>query len=237
MNRTGIVGAMDEEVGILKNEMRVTEVKIIANMNFYIGAIEGKEVVLVRCGIGKVNAAICTQILISVFAVNTVINIGVAGAVKDNLDVLDIVISTDVQQHDFDVTGFGYKLGEIPGMGRSVFPADKNLIKRALYASEKVLNGNKVIEGRIVSGDVFVSDITLKQNLLKNFKACCTEMEGAAVGHVCYVNNIPFVIIRVMSDKADGSAHDNFNEFVYQAANYSKNIVKIMLKEYKIDNE
>ncbi len=237
MSRIGIIGAMDEEVDILKNEMEIKGIKTIANMNFYIGAIENREIILVRCGIGKVNAAICTQILISVFTVEAVINIGVAGAVKDDLDVLDIVISTDVQQHDFDVTGFGYKLGEIPRMEKSIFQADKGLIKKALYASKKILDNNKAIEGRIVSGDIFVSDIVLKQNLLKNFDAYCTEMEGAAVGHTCYVNNIPFVIIRVMSDKADGSAHDNFNEFVYQAANYSKNIVKIILKKYKVNQE
>ncbi len=231
MSRIGIIGAMDEEVDILKNEMKIQEIKKIATMDFYIGSIGNKEVVLVKCGIGKVNASICTQILISVFNVEMIINTGVAGAVKDNLDILDIVISKDVQQHDFDVRGFGYKIGEIPRMDKSIFPADKNLIKKALGASKKVLLNNKAVEGRIVSGDVFVSDAKLKENLLKNFDASCTEMEGAAIGHTSYVNNIPFVIIRAMSDKADGSAHNNFNEFVQKAANYSKDIVKIMLSK------
>lgn len=231
MNRIGIIGAMDEEVNALKNEMEIEEIRTIANMDFYIGVIENKKIVIVRCGIGKVNAAICTQILISVFDIKTVINIGVAGAIKSTLDILDIVVSTDVQQHDFDVTGFGYRLGEIPRMRKFIFPADRDLVKKALHASKKVLVDNKAIEGRIVSGDVFVSDIILKQNLLKNFDACCTEMEGAAIGHTCYVNNIPFVVIRAISDKADGSAHYNFNKFVHQAADHSKNIVKIMLRK------
>jgi adenosylhomocysteine nucleosidase len=231
MNKIGIIGAMDEEIRFLRNEMKIKEINTIADMDFYIGIIENKEVVLVRCGIGKVNAAICTQILISVFDIKTIINIGVAGAIKDTLNILDIVVSTDVQQHDFDVTGFGYRLGEIPRMRKSVFPADENLIQKALDASNEVLTDNKVVKGRIVSGDIFVSDVKLKQNILENFGGYCTEMEGAAIGHTCYVNNIPFVVVRVISDKADGSAHGNFHEFVYQAVNHSGNIVKTMLKK------
>jgi len=231
MNRIGIIGAMDEEVDVLKNEMKIKEIRSIANMEFYIGNIEEREIVLVRCGIGKVNAAICTQILISELEAKTIINTGVAGALNDGLDVLDIVVSTDVQQHDFDVTGFGHKLGEIPRMEKSIFPADENLVDKALAASKEVLKQNKAVKGRIVSGDIFVSDAKLKETLLENFNAHCTEMEGAAIGHTCYVNNTPFVIIRAMSDKADGSAHSNFNEFVQEAADHSKDIVKIMLKQ------
>ena len=229
MSKIGIIGAMDEEISFLRNEMEVKEVKTIAYMNFYTGIIENKEVVLVRCGIGKVNAAICTQILISIFDIKTIINIGVAGAIRDTLNILDIVISTDVQQHDFDVTGFGYKPGEIPRMKKFIFPADENLIEKALNASKEVLTDNKAVKGRIVSGDIFVSDVKLKRDLLKNFGGYCTEMEGAAIGHTCYVNNIPFVVIRAISDKADGSAHGNFKEFVYEAVNHSGNIIKAML--------
>lgn len=231
MNRIGVIGAMDEEVDVLKSEMNIKEVKSIANIDFYIGDLEEKEIVLVRCGIGKVNAAICTQILISELDAKAIINTGVAGAISDDLDVLDIVISSDVQQHDFDVTGFGHKLGEIPRMEKSIFPADENLIEKALAASKEVLGKNKAIKGRIVSGDIFVSDVKLKERLVENFGAHCTEMEGAAIGHTCYVNNTPFVIIRAISDKADGSAHSNFNEFVQEAADHSKDIVKIMLKQ------
>ncbi|ABW18956.1 5'-methylthioadenosine/adenosylhomocysteine nucleosidase [Alkaliphilus oremlandii] len=231
MNRIGIIGAMDEEIDVFKEEMEIKEVKSIANIDFYIGNIYGKSVVLVRCGIGKVNAAICTQILISELNVDLVINTGVAGAINDELDVMDIVVSTDVLQHDFDVTGFGYQLGEIPRMDTFIFPADAHLVEKTVSASERVLKNNKVIKGRVVSGDIFVSDMKLKENLLKNFSADCTEMEGAAIGHTCYVNNIPFVVIRAMSDKADGSAGTNYNEFVQEAIANSKEIVKIMLKQ------
>lgn len=230
MKRIGIIGAMDEEVDILKQEMEVNKIQKIANMDFYIGKLENQNIVLVRCGIGKVNAAVCTQILIGQLGVDTVINTGVAGAIHDDLDVLDVIISEDVQQHDFDVTGFGYELGQIPRMDRSVFPADGGLIDKALHASEKVLKGNKVMKGRIVSGDVFVSSVELKEKLRDVFKAHCTEMEGAAIGHTCYINSIPFVIIRTMSDKADGSAHSNFSEFVHKAAIHSKEIVKNMIR-------
>lgn len=230
MGTIGIIGAMDEEVDVLRGEMEIKEIKSIANMKFYIGNIDSKEIVLVRCGIGKVNAAICAQILISELNVNAIINTGVAGAINDNLDVLDIVVSKDVLYHDFDVTGFGHKLGEIPRMERSIFSADDDLVEKALDASKKTLEKHNAIKGRIVSGDIFVSDFKIKKSLLENFNADCTEMEGAAIGHTCYVNDIPFIIIRSMSDKADGSAHNNFNEFVQEAANNSKDIVKLMLK-------
>lgn len=231
MKRIGIIGAMDEEVNILKDEMLIKESRHVAGMDFYMGTINNKDLVLVRSGIGKVNAAICSQILISVFDVKIVINTGVAGAIREDLQVLDMVISTEVQQHDFDVRGFGHKLGEIPRMERSIFPADQDLVEKTLKISKKILGGRKVVKGKIVSGDVFVSDIGLKQDLLKNFNAYCTEMEGAAIGHTCYLNKIPFVVIRAISDKADGSAHSNFNEFVHRAAGYSKDIVINIIKE------
>lgn len=230
MGIIGIIGAMDEEVDILKAEMEIKEIKSIANMDFYIGNIEEKQIVLVRCGIGKVNASICTQILISELNVSSIINTGVAGAINDDLDVLDIVVSEDVLYNDFDVTGFGYKLGEIPRMEKSIFAADNNLIEKALNASKTILYKHKAMKGRIVSGDIFVNDFKIKKDISERFNADCTEMEGAAIGHTCYVNNIPFVIIRAMSDKADGSAHNNFNEFVQEAANNSKDIVKLMIK-------
>ena len=231
MKKIGIIGAMDEEIEMLKQEMSIRETKNVANMEFYVGQLFDKEVVLVRCGIGKVNAAICTQALIGQFDVNVIINTGVAGAIHNELNVMDVVISTDVQQHDFDVTGFGYKIGEIPRMDRSIFEADKNLVDLAYEASSNILDSNNVMKGRIVSGDVFVSSNQLKEKIWNVFNGFCTEMEGAAIGHTCYVNSVPFVIIRSMSDKADGSAHVNFNEFVEKAAKLSKDIVKNMLSK------
>ncbi len=233
MKKIGIIGAMDEEIEMLKQEMQIAEVKKTANLEFYVGRLFNQEAVLVRCGIGKVNAAICTQVLIGQFDVGHIINTGVAGGIHDDLEVMDVVISTDVLQHDFDVTGFGYKIGEIPRMERWIFEADTELVDMAYRAANELLESNKAIKGRIVSGDVFVSSGELKEKLWSVFQGYCTEMEGAAIGHTCYVNNIPFVIIRSMSDKADGSAHANFNEFVEKAARVSKDIVKKMLAEMK----
>lgn len=222
---------MDEEVNILKDEMEINETIKIASMDFYIGKLETKDIVLVRCGIGKVNAAICTQILVDKFDVNLVINTGVAGAMHDSLNILDVVVSDDVLYHDFDVTGFGYKLGEIPRMDSSIFKADNNLVNISINAAKEVLRSENVFKGRVVSGDIFVSSAELKEKINLEFNAYCTEMEGAAIGHTCFLNNKPFVIIRAMSDKADGSAHANFNEFVEKASHNSKEIVKGILKQ------
>lgn len=231
MSKIGIIGAMDEEVNILKDEMEINETIKIASMDFYIGKLETKDIVLVRCGIGKVNAAICTQILVDKFDVNLVINTGVAGAMHDSLNILDVVVSDDVLYHDFDVTGFGYKLGEIPRMDSSIFKADNNLVNISINAAKEVLRSENVFKGRVVSGDIFVSSAELKEKINLEFNAYCTEMEGAAIGHTCFLNNKPFVIIRAMSDKADGSAHANFNEFVEKASHNSKEIVKGILKQ------
>ena len=143
MNRIAIIGAMDEEVSILKDIMDIKETIEKASLKFYIGSLEGKEVVLVKCGIGKVNAALCAQILISEFNVDAVVNTGVAGALHPELDVQDIVISVDAIQHDMDTTAFGDKKGEIPRMETSTFIADQKLIDAAYESSIKELEGNK----------------------------------------------------------------------------------------------
>ncbi len=231
MKNIGIIGAMDEEIHILKEKMILEETVRFAQMKFYKGTIEGKNVVVVRSGIGKVNAAICAQILISNFNVHAIINTGVAGAIHEDLEVGDIVISTDVIEHDFDVTSFGeYKRGQIPRMDEYIFKANEKLVEIAFAVGEKNHRKHQVRMGRILSGDVFVADPEKKDFLWQEFKGYCTEMEGASIGHTCYINNIPFVVIRAMSDKADGTAHINFNEFVDQAANDSTAMVLEMLK-------
>ncbi|SHJ13134.1 methylthioadenosine nucleosidase /adenosylhomocysteine nucleosidase [Geosporobacter subterraneus DSM 17957] len=231
MGIIGIIGAMDEEIHILKGRMELTETIELAGMKFHKGQLMGKTVVLVRSGIGKVNAAICAQILISNFQVSAIINTGVAGAVHDDLSVGDIVVSSDVIEHDFDVTGFGgYKLGQIPRMDEYIFQADKTIVEIAMNASKKENKNHKTVVGRILSGDVFVASREKKDFLWREFQGYCTEMEGAAIGHTCHLNQVPFVIIRAMSDKADGSAHVNFNEFVHHAANHSSEIVIDMIQ-------
>ncbi|QZY57136.1 5'-methylthioadenosine/adenosylhomocysteine nucleosidase [Crassaminicella profunda] len=231
MKIIGIIGAMDEEIQILKEKMELEKEEHFAGMIFYKGKLMGKDIVVVRSGIGKVNAGVCTQVLISNFHVDAIINTGVAGAIHDDLNVGDIVISTDVIEHDFDVTAFGgYTLGQIPRMEEYIFKADEKLVEIAVKASEKETVKYKTTTGRIVSGDVFVASPEKKDFLWKEFSAFCAEMESAAIGHAAYLNKVPFVIIRAMSDKADGSAHVNFNEFVIEAANNSVEIVLDMLK-------
>ncbi|MTI67617.1 MAG: 5'-methylthioadenosine/adenosylhomocysteine nucleosidase [Firmicutes bacterium] len=229
MKKIGIIGAMDEELEMLLDKIEIKNKKEIAKMVFYEGKLLGKSVILVRCGIGKVNAALCTQILISEFKIEAVINTGVAGAVSKNLDIGDIVVSKDVIQHDFNATGFGYKLGEIPRLEEYIFKSNEKLIDIAKKISSEKLIDHKVSIGRILSGDIFVASSDMKDKLWKNFKGDCAEMEGAAIGHACFLNDIPFVILRSISDKADGKAHGNFNDFVHQAAINSANIVEKMV--------
>lgn len=230
MNRIGIIGAMDEEVDILVQLMDVKETIEKASLKFYKGTLEGKDIVLVRCGIGKVNSALCAQILISEFDVDAVVNTGVAGALHSDLDVYDIVISTDAIQYDFDTTVFGHKKGEIPRMENSTFVADERLVKAAFESSLEETKTHKIVKGRVVTGDMFISSKELKDELVNEFDAYCGEMEGAAIAHVCSLNKVPFVIIRAMSDKADGTADVVYEEFVQDAAHNSKDIVLNMLK-------
>lgn len=225
----GIIGAMDEEVDELKDIMEIQETYNQAGLVFIKGLLKGKEVVVVRCGIGKVNAAICTQILIDRFDVSSIINVGVAGALHTDLDIADIVISSDAVYHDFDTTAFGDELGVIPRMDESFFKADEKLIEIAKKAGEALTGQHKIFVQRIVSGDQFVASQDIKKRIVDQFNAYCTEMEGAAIAHVCFLNNIPYVIIRSISDKADHSAEVNFNEFVMQAAKSSSSMIQTML--------
>lgn len=225
----GIIGAMDLETKLLIETMKQPVETQIAGMVFYTGLLKGVEAVVVTSGVGKVNAAACAQILITHFGVDHLINTGVSGAIHHDLEVGDIVISTDCMEHDFDVTGFGYKYGVIPRMETSVFVADEQLIKRAIEASVKEVTDHKTMTGRIVSGDQFISSVERKDFILQNFDAATTEMEGAAIAHVAHLNSVPFVIIRSMSDKADGSAHVNYDEFAVIAAHHSSNIILNML--------
>ena len=232
MKKIGIIGAMDKEVRTLIQMMDIEKTVDKASLKFYIGKLEGKDVVLVQCGIGKVNSALCAQILISEFDVDAVVNTGVAGAIHSSLDVNDIVISTEAIQYDVDATAFGYKKGQIPQMENSVFKADETLMETAYQSSLKQAEGEdfKIVKGRVATGDIFISSKELKEELENDFKAYCGEMEGGAIAHACTVNNIPFVIIRAMSDKADGSADVTYEEFVDKAAENSKDIVLRMLR-------
>lgn len=226
----GIIGAMDEEVEELKQLMSIDKTEEKANLTFYVGTLHEKNIVVVRCGIGKVNAAICTQILIDQYDVDAIINVGVAGAIHKDLDIGDIVISSDAVYHDFDVTAFGHKKGFIPRMDNSYFKADAELIIEAKDAVATLPDQPKAFISRIVSGDQFVASQEVKQEIGTYFDAYCTEMEGAAIAHTCELNEKPFVVIRAISDKADHSAEMNFDEFVLKAAKNASLIIQSMLK-------
>lgn len=217
----GIIGAMDEEVAKIKEHMEQVEERTIASMNFLKGTVKGHPVVVVRSGIGKVNAAICTQILADVYGVDTVINTGIAGSLNADINIGDIVLSTDALEHDMDVVAFGYPVGQIPRMDTLSFTADEKLRKIAKETCERVNTDVSVFEGRVVSGDQFISDKAKKEWLVENFAGYCTEMEGAAIAHAAYLNGIPFLIIRAISDKADDSASVDYPAFEAKAIEHS----------------
>ena len=228
--KTGIIGAMESEVqGLLAqlNEERTVEK---ATMVFHQGNIHGRQVVVVKCGVGKVNAALCAQILIDEFAVTQVINTGAAGSLNDELNIGDVVISRDVVHHDFDTSALGDRKGEIFA-GRIGFEADPQLIEKACHAVVNAASGINYRCGRICSGDQFVSSQAVKQAIIREFSGDCAEMEGAAIGQCCWVNHVPFVIIRAISDKADEEGSMSFEQFVKLAAANSTAIVLDMLKQ------
>jgi len=228
MKRIGIIGAMDEEVAFMKEIAEIETVKTMLGLDFHVGKYAGNNVIIVKCGIGKVNAAACTQALIDRFDVDCIINVGVAGAVYKELSIGDIVVSTDAVQHDMDVTPLGDPLGVIPRMDTSRFKANEELIRKAVEAGSK-LEGQKVFTGPVASGDQFVASSEVKNKIWNHFEAYCAEMEGAAIAHVCHLNNMPFVVIRSISDKADEQADMSFEEFTKIAVKNSSVILENML--------
>lgn len=226
--KIGILGAMDIEIEYLKEKIDITLTKNICNIDFYVGKIGNNQVTLAKCGIGKVNAAIATQLMINYFDVDGIINIGVAGSLSNNLNISDIVISKDLVQHDFDTTGVGDKLGYISGTGKIFFEADETLINKTFEIAKDILSSNVVI-GRIASGDQFVYKEEQKKAIVKNFDPLCVEMEGCAIAQACHINNMPFLVIRAISDKADGSSTVDFNEFKKIAANNAATLLEKLI--------
>ncbi|MBQ4377970.1 MAG: 5'-methylthioadenosine/adenosylhomocysteine nucleosidase [Treponema sp.] len=238
MKKIGIIGAMEVEVNFLRGLMEDGAKKTEAgSIVFEEGKIHGVEVVLSRSGVGKVNAALCAQRLALQFGCTHIINTGIAGAMAKGLGVMDFVVSTDAVYHDMDATGFGYKKGQIPQMNVFSFEADKNMISAAkkAFAETEFSKGedgkepHKMIEGRIATGDQFISEKDVKNRINEEFSPACVEMEGAAIAHACFLNKIPFVILRCMSDMADDLSSNGyeFNEGV--AAELSARVVEKML--------
>ena len=214
--KIGIIGAMEREVKSLFEKMENPTVEKVGSAEFYCGTLAGKEVVIVQCGVGKVNAALRAQLLCMKFGVNKIINTGIAGAMGKGLGVFDFVVSEDAVYHDFDVRIFGYKRGQVPGFEHINFTADQELADLALkvFAETEYSKEHKIVKGRIASGDQFIADKAVKEDIVAAFAPMCVEMEGAAIAHACSLNNVPFVIIRCMSDCADDSAINtyDFNE-------------------------
>ena len=225
----GIIGAMEEEVSILKREMEIKETVDYATMTFCKGVLCGKDVVIVRSGIGKVNAAACTQILVNKFDVDVLINTGVAGSLDATIDIGDIVISTDLVEHDMDVSALGDPVGQVPRMDTFSFPADPELIEKAVAANKEANPELQTFTGRIVSWDQFISSKEVKEKLINVFQGRCAEMEGAAIAHVAYLNKVPCVIIRAISDKADNSAEMDYPSFEKRAIEQSVRLMKNLL--------
>ncbi|RNB87453.1 5'-methylthioadenosine/adenosylhomocysteine nucleosidase [Brevibacillus fluminis] len=231
--RIGIIGAMDEEIALYLEAMGTKDTVSKAGITYYTGQMDGHDIVLVKSGVGKVNASVCTQILIDRFDVESIIFTGVAGAVNPELNIGDIVVSTDCIQQDMDVTALGFAPGQIPYADKWTWEAEGKLVELAMQASAKVTGDHRVISGRILTGDQFVADPSRVAALYETFNGDCIEMEGAAVAQVSAMNDVPFVIVRSMSDKADGSAHVNFAEFTHLASQRSYEIVMEMLKGLK----
>lgn len=226
--KIGIIGAMDVEVAELIELMDNIKKEEISGITYYEGNLQGKDVVVAKSGVGKVHAAVCTQTMILKYSPDAIINTGVAGSLSSELNIADLVISDKVVQHDFDTSGIGDPIGLISGINLIEIPCAIKLVKK-IEQSAKLIEGTNVIVGTIASGDQFICNMTKKEYIVEHFDALCAEMEGAAIGHVCYLNNVDFCIVRAISDKADGSAHMDFPSFVQIAAKKSTKLINNFL--------
>ena len=230
-NAIGIIGAMDVEIDTLKSAANIESSTEVAGMEFMKGTLGDKPVVIVKCGMGKVNAGICANTLIHEFGCKEIINTGVAGSLDNRIDIGDIVVSTDAVQHDFDVEPIGFKRGEIPYTGKIAFEADEEMRRSAVEAIKETVSDVNYFEGRVCSGDQFIDKNKKKKAITSRFGGLCCEMEGGAIAHTCYLNSTPFVIIRAISDKEDGSASMEYEIFQEAAANHCAKIVEYMVEK------
>jgi len=232
MAKLGIIGAMQVEVEILLGAMSNKKSAEKAGSVFYEGVLNGLDVVVVQCGVGKVNAAMCTQVLCDLYGVTHLVNTGIAGSLCAELDIGDLVVSRDAMYHDLDVVHFGYPMGQVPGMDVIAFPADGTLMDYAFDAAEAVNPGHTRI-GRVASGDQFVAENAVKERIIAVTGGLCTEMEGAAIAQTAYRNAVPFVILRAISDKADDSAEMDYPTFERNAAHRCAEVTMILAERLK----
>ncbi len=228
--KIGIIGAMELEVEKLIEAMEDKKEIEYAKRTFYEGKLEGTDIVLARCGVGKVNAGVTVQMMVDKFGITEIINTGVAGSLNEKIDIGDIVLATNAVYHDMEAIAFGYERGQVPQMDVFEFPTSKKLVDCAEAACKKVNPDIKVFKGRIASGDQFIADKDTKNNIKKYFDPLCVEMEGAAMAHVAYLNDIGCLIIRAISDKADDSAEMDYPTFERKAAIHCAGMVREMMK-------
>ena len=227
--KIAIIGAMEEEVQVLRDKLTDVKVEVIAGSEYNSGKYEGKEVVLLKSGIGKVNAAMATAILLEKYQPDVVINTGSAGGLHTDLNVGDVVISTEVRHHDVDVTAFNYEYGQVPGMP-AAFPSDEKLVEIAKQCVKNI-NGIQVVEGLIVTGDSFMNDPARVDFVKSKFGTLhAVEMEAAAIAQVCYAFKVPFVVTRALSDIAGKESNISFDQFLKTAAVNSTQMVEEMIK-------
>lgn len=230
MKKLGIIGAMQVEVELLVEKLENRRETVHAGSTYYEGVLEGLPVVVVQCGVGKVNAALSAQVLCSCFGVTHLVNTGIAGSLDARLDIGDLLVSQDAMYHDFSVTNFGYPFGKVPGMEVVAFPADPMMIACAQTAAEAVHPGHVVL-GRVASGDQFICTEMQKRQIVADTGASCAEMEGAAIAQTAYRNGVPFVILRAISDKADASVEMDYPTFETQAAHRCAQVTQRMARE------
>lgn len=228
MKYIGIIAAMNEEVEAIKKIMTDISMSKIYELLFIIGRINEKEVVLVKCGVGKVNAARTTQILLNNYDIEYVINVGTAGSLNESIDIGDVVIGEKLLQHDFDVTAGGREKGYITDVGK-YFYSNKSLVEKAKKTIETMNENFSAYIGTIATGDIFVQDIKVKDGIKAEFNADCAEMEGAAIAQVCMLDNIPFIVIRSISDKPNGNNAIDFEKYLELACERYTKFIDIFL--------
>ena len=229
MKYIGIIAAMDEEIETIKELMRDIFIKNIYELEFIIGKIHSKEIVLIKSGAGKVHAARATQILLDNFDVEYIINVGTAGGLNEEIEIGDIVIAERLVQHDYDITAGGHEKGYVSHFGKYA-RCDKKLIKRSIEIIKSLNEDFKAVVGLIATGDIFVQDISVKNRIKEEFNADCVEMEGAAIAQVCILDNIPFIVIRSISDKPNGNNEIDFEKYLEMACKRYAKFIDFFLK-------
>ena len=224
----GIIAAMNVEMESLRSYIQNPVTETISGITFVSGTLDGSEVVTAVCGIGKVFAAMCAQTMILRYKPDCIVNTGVAGTLTDKLEIGSIAVSSAVVQHDMDTSALGDPVGMISGINKVLIPADQDLCDQ-LSACATVL-GIHTQTGVIASGDQFIADPARKAFIRDTFGAIACEMEGASIGQVCYVNRVPFCVLRAISDSADGSSHMDYPTFVGMAAEQSVKLLRMFLK-------